>query len=153
PPVRMMAQAVDRHDSGMLEAAGDLRFEQKSRARLILTGVALLDLLQRHLAVQLLVHRHRNDTQAALRVWPENAKPPSRDRGTAQVRDRCLEVSSGGSHAKQARLEIRVWKLRKSVAHGADRAQCGEAALGVAVMAKQVAPHERLDRFGVVGSQ
>src|SRR5262249_40182265 len=66
PAIRMMAQAVDRHDSGMLQATGDLCFKQKPRTGLTFAGVPLLDFLESHLAVQLFVERHGNDTQATL---------------------------------------------------------------------------------------
>ena len=119
PPIRMMAQAVDRHDSGMLKAPGDLRFEQKPRARLAITGVPLLDLLERHLAVQLFVHRHRNDTQAALRVWAQNAKPTARHCRTAQVGGRGRDIPPNGSEAQQTGLEVRIGHLSERVAHRA----------------------------------
>src|SRR5262245_10268479 len=55
PAVRVAAQAVDRHDAGMFEPPGDLRFQEESTTAAGIRGVALLDLLQRHLSIQLRV--------------------------------------------------------------------------------------------------
>ncbi len=65
PAVGVRAQAVDRHDAGMLQAAGDLRLQQEARPAVGVVGVPLQDLLERHLAVQLLVVGDEDLAQAA----------------------------------------------------------------------------------------
>src|SRR5262245_12311107 len=108
PSIRMMAQAVHRYDSRMLQTAGDLHFEQKARERLSFTGVSVLDRFESPLAVQLFVKRHGNDTQATLSMGPENAEPPSRRGGAAQVAECRLRVSPREGNVRQARLEFRI---------------------------------------------
>ena len=51
------AQTVDRHDARVLQAAGDLRLDQEPRAADGIVGMAVEDLLEGHLAVQLGVER------------------------------------------------------------------------------------------------
>ena len=69
------AQAVDRHDAGVLEPAGDLGLGDEPLAADRVVGVLLEDLLERHLAVQLAVERHEHRAQPAPRMRPENAEP------------------------------------------------------------------------------
>ena len=75
PAVGVGAQAVDRDDAGVLQAAGDLGLEQEAGAAGRVVGVAVEDLLERHLAVQLGVERHEDGAQAAAGVRPEDAEP------------------------------------------------------------------------------
>jgi hypothetical protein len=45
PSVRVMAQAIDRHDARMLQAAGALGLKHEPQPRLLLAGIPFLDLL------------------------------------------------------------------------------------------------------------
>lgn len=47
------AQPVNRHDAGVLQAAGDLGFDQKPLVADRLVGVVVEDLVERGLAVRL----------------------------------------------------------------------------------------------------
>ena len=69
------AQAVDRHDAGVLQPAGDLGLQHEPLAADRVVGVLLEDLLERHLAVQLGVERHEHLAQPAPRMRPEQAEP------------------------------------------------------------------------------
>jgi hypothetical protein len=51
PAFDIQAQAVDRHDTRVLQPAGDFGLEQEPRAAGRVVRVLLEDLLQRHLAV------------------------------------------------------------------------------------------------------
>src|SRR4051794_33589985 len=81
PPIRVLAQPIHRHDARMLQAAGDLRFEQEARAAFGVAGVTFLDLLQRHFAVQLFIMGDIDLSQSPLRMWPKYAETqPARSR-------------------------------------------------------------------------
>src|SRR5215472_16868832 len=71
----VVTQAIDGNDPWMLQLAGDLGFLDKSGSAVRFVGVAILDLLQRHRAVELLVECDRDLAQAALGVGPEDAEP------------------------------------------------------------------------------
>ena len=57
----------------MLQAAGDLRFQQEARTALGMVGVLLLDLLEGHLAVQLLVLGDKHLAEAAPGVGSQDS--------------------------------------------------------------------------------
>ena len=59
----------------MLQPAGDLGLQEEALAALVVVGVLVEDLLERHLAVQLVVQGHEDGPQAALGVGPQHAKP------------------------------------------------------------------------------
>ena len=59
-PGRVVAQAVDGDDPRVLQLPGDLGFHEESGPALGVVGVPVEDLLQRDLAVQLLVLRHED---------------------------------------------------------------------------------------------
>jgi hypothetical protein len=82
-----MAQAIHWHDARVLQAAGDLGFEEEPLARLLFAGITLLVHIERHLAVQFSVERHGDDAETASRVRPQNAKPAARSRRAAYVRE------------------------------------------------------------------
>ncbi len=88
PAVGVMAQAIHRHNAWMLESAGDLGFQQEPEARVLFARITFLDLLERHLAMQFFVERHRHDAQAALGMRPQDAKAAARSGGAADVRER-----------------------------------------------------------------
>ena len=75
----------------MLQPAGDLGLQQEPRAAVGVVGVPVLDLLERHLAVQLLVVGDEDLAQAAAGVRAEDAEPLAR----------------GGGHAIEARRDFR----------------------------------------------
>ena len=72
PAALVDPQAIDRHDPGMLQPAGDLGFQQEPGAALGIVGALGFDLLQRHLALELGVERDRDLADAALGVGPED---------------------------------------------------------------------------------
>ncbi len=70
PAVGVGAQAIDRDDPRVLEAAGDLGLEQEAGSADRVVGVLVEDLLERHLAVQLLIEGDMDDPQSAAGVGP-----------------------------------------------------------------------------------
>ena len=75
PATGVGAQAVDRHDARMLQAAGDLGLDQEPLAARRVVGVVVEDLLERDLAVQLGVEGHEHGAQAAAGMGPQDAEP------------------------------------------------------------------------------
>ena len=85
PALVVRAQAVDRHDAGMLQPAGDLGLEQEAGAAGRVVGVLGLDLLERDLAVQLRIHRDEYHADPAPGVVPQETEPASFRRRLAQA--------------------------------------------------------------------
>ena len=78
----------------MFQSAGDLGLQKKSLAADRIVGMLLEDLLERHLAVQLVVQRDEDGTQTAPGVRPQDAKPLPVGRGRADaVRGRFIRIS------------------------------------------------------------
>jgi hypothetical protein len=74
--VGIAAQAVDRDNSGVFEPSGDLGLENEPELAIGLASMSFLDLLQRHLAVQLGVDGDVDLAQATPGVEPD--RPESR---------------------------------------------------------------------------
>jgi len=70
--VRLQAQAVDRHDAGVLELAADLRLLQEALHHLRIVGVPGSQHLERHTAAQVLVAPLEDDADAAARDLAEH---------------------------------------------------------------------------------
>src|SRR5262249_16859432 len=68
--VRVSAQPVDRHDTWVFKATGDLAFQQEASAALRVGEVSFLDLLESDLAVQLPVpcEEHFTESSAGVRA-------------------------------------------------------------------------------------
>src|SRR5262249_6382284 len=75
PAVAMGPQAVDRHNPRVLESAGNLSLQQEPLAAGGVVGVVVEDLLQRHLAMQILVGGDEDGPRPAGGVGPEDAEP------------------------------------------------------------------------------
>ena len=75
PAVGVGAQAVDRDDPRMLQPAGDLGLLHEAGPAVGVVGVSVADLLEGHLAVQLLVAGDVDGAQAAGPVQPQDAEP------------------------------------------------------------------------------
>ncbi len=97
PAVVVDAQGVDRHDSRMLESAGDLGLEQEPIAAVGVVGAFGLDLLQGHLALKLGVEGHRDLADASLRVQAQHVKPHARGCGCARLHPPSACESCSGS--------------------------------------------------------
>src|SRR5580693_799826 len=76
----VVAQAIDRDDAGMFQLAGDLGLLDKPGAAVRFVGVSVLDLLERDRAVELLVKRDRDLTEAPLGMRAEDTKPAANRR-------------------------------------------------------------------------
>ena len=95
PSVAVCPQAVYRYDAGMLQTAGDLRLDDKSLPAGRVVGMTLEDLLECHLAIELVIECHEDSPQTALRMRPQDveslpvgrggipAEPATRSRSSA----------------------------------------------------------------------
>jgi hypothetical protein len=93
PAVGIVAQAVDGHDAGVFEVAGDQRLAQEAAAELGVVGVPRLDLLQGDLAVELGVHRDMHLAEPAAPVRADLAVPRGR---SSRARPRGAVALRGG---------------------------------------------------------
>ena len=157
PAVAVGPQAVDRHDAGMLQPAGDLGLDEEPLAAGRVVGVMVEDLLERHLAVQLTVQRHEDRAQAAAGMRPQDAEPlavgwwPCRRRSWP-----CGRRSSSVEPWLDGRG--RAWppmsaspRLSQALAGGAAGGDGGQTPLDVAAVLLDVACHQGLDGGAVVG--
>ena len=87
PTIRIGAEAIHGHNAGMLESAGDFRFQHKPAATGVLVRVLPLDLFQRHLSVQLQILRHKYFTEATFRMRAQHSVT---DRLRALRESQCL---------------------------------------------------------------
>jgi hypothetical protein len=135
PAVGVRPQAVNRDDAGVLQAAGDLGLQQETRPAARVVGVRGLDLLEGHLAVQLLVVGHEDLPQAAPGVRPQHAEAGSRRRRVAQRRQASrigvvLGLPCGGDQG-QAGMQEGIVNHLKFLPHRPDRADRRQAPLGI----------------------
>ena len=72
PALAIAAQTVNRDDARMLQPAGDLRLAHEASPAVRVVGMPVLDLLEGHLAMQLLVPSHEDLAQPAPRVRPQD---------------------------------------------------------------------------------
>ena len=107
PAVAVAAQAVDRDDPGVLQAAGDLGFEEEPGPAVRVVGVLVEDLLERDLAVQLRVEGDEDRAQAAPRVgaeirnrWPSLVAMPTESVASAS------RPSSGAVEPEPTRTRV-----------------------------------------------
>jgi hypothetical protein len=71
PAFGVLPQAMHRHNAGVLQLRRDLGFKKESPLALGIVPMVLLDALQGHLAVQLLVLGQVDFTQATAGVEPQ----------------------------------------------------------------------------------
>ena len=140
PAVGVGAQAVDRDDPRVLEPAGDLGLEQEAGAADRVVGVLVEDLLERHLAVQLLVEGDEDGAQSAAGVGPEDAEPLA-------VGGRRADGKAGGpvgvalgtrADVGEGLLDLGVADRGEHRAGGGAGGDGGEAPLGAAVVRLEV---------------
>ena len=136
------AQAVDRDDAGVLQPPGDLGLQQEAGAAVRVVGMAVEDLLQRHLAVQFRIEGHEDGPQAAPGMGPEDAEPLAVGGGRADgeaggaVGVVVIEVGRRMRHADLAerRIDVRVAQVGQAVADRPAGGDGGEALLHVAAV-------------------
>ena len=140
----------------MFQPAGDLGLEYETRAADGVVGVAVEDLLERDLAVELGVERHEDRAQASLSVRPEDAEPLAvtggspRDVGAGSVGVVFGRARAAGGVAESG-LDVRIADLREAGADGMARAQCREALFGVVVVATEVLDGKPLEQVSFAG--
>ena len=86
----------------MLQAAGDLGLEQEASAAGRVVGVAVEDLLEGHLAVELAVERHEDRPEAPLGVGPQHPEPSPVGAGCVDRRIAVVTPSPPASAAAPA---------------------------------------------------
>ena len=155
PSVGIGPQAVDRHDPWVFQAAGDLRLEQEAGAADHIIGVPLEDLLERDLAMQLLVQCHEDSAQATPGVGAEDAESqPVGGRGADGEAGGAVGAAIGTrADIGQSVLDlgVTIGDGVEGCASGRSRGDGGEAPLGAAAVLLQVPGHQRLDGGPVVG--
>src|SRR5262245_12867114 len=72
--VRVMSEAIYRHNARMLQPTRDLGFDQEARAGRVIIGKAVRHFLDGHTAVQFLVVGYVNLSQSTASVRQQNAK-------------------------------------------------------------------------------
>jgi hypothetical protein len=121
PAVGVRTEPVDRHDAGVLQAAGYLRLQDEAAAAVGVVGMERLDLLESDLAVQLLVKGDENLAQAPLGMRPQHpvaeTVPPDEVHG-----------ADGGSLVgraamRQAGLDIGIGDCRQRLAYVRSRGE------------------------------
>ena len=152
PAVAVGSESVDGHDPGMFQPAGDLGLEYKTRAADRVVGVAVEDLFERDLAVQLSIERHEDRAQASLSVRPEDAEPPAvtgsspRDVGAGSVGVVFGTARAAGGVAESG-LDVRIADLREAGADGMAGVKSRQALFGVVVVATEVLDGKPLEQF------
>ena len=74
PAVGILAQTVDRDYARVLQTARHLGFHEEASPAVAVMSMAVLDLFERHFAMQLFVAGDKHFAQAALGVRPQNAE-------------------------------------------------------------------------------
>ena len=152
PAVGVGAQAVDRDDPRVLQPAGDLRLGQEPGAAAGFVGVVVEDLLERHLAVQLLVQRHEDSAQAAAGVGAEDAESLAVAGGGAEgvgggAFGVVVAVAVGAEDAAdERRVDLRVADGGEAPPDRRPDPDGGEALLRVAAVLLEVLGGQRLDQ-------
>jgi len=138
-------QAVDRHDAGVLEPAGDLGLDDEPSALVLVCSMIELDTLEGDDPMQLLVAGDVDLAESAAVVEADNAEAALGVGGRAFVVPIGGAVSmgvfvGGVSEAKieKAGLEFNVGELLEAVADRGEDTQDAQAALGVEAVLLEV---------------
>jgi hypothetical protein len=155
PAVGVGAEAVDRDDAGVLQAAGDLGLGQEAGAAVGVVGAVVEDLLEGHLAVQLLVAGDEEGAQAAAVVEAEDAVSlPVRGGGADGVGGGELGVAvavGAEGEADERRVDLRVAEGGEAPPDRRPDSDGGQALLGVAAVLLEVLGGQRLDQAALLG--
>ena len=128
PASGVVAEAVDRDDAGMLQAAGDLGFEHEPGAAARVVGVPFLDFFERDLAVQFAITRHEDLAEPSLGVRTE----PLVTSDSREIGGRGIPRGAGVGRcdADQAGADVDVGQAgQQRVGLGVDRADRSQARL------------------------
>jgi hypothetical protein len=135
----------------MLEPAGDLGFDQEPAAARRVIGVAVEDLLESDLAVQLAIQRHEHRSQPAPGVRLQDAEALAAGRGGADgVRGGAvrgsLAILLGGSESdmSQGSLDVGIAEPSQALVSGAAGRDGRQASLDIPVLG-DVQAHHRVD--------
>jgi hypothetical protein len=155
PAVDGVAQPVDRDDARVLQPAGDLRLVLEPAAVAGIVGIAVLDLLQRHVAVQLGVAGEEDLAEAAAGVGPQDAEPRPKGAGCAEAGPADgavgVVVRACGGDVNQAGVELGVSDAGEVPAHRPDGAEGFQARPRIAAAGLEVPGDESLEQGAIVG--
>ena len=149
------AQAVHRHDPGVFQPPGDLGLDYEAGSLVPVAGVHLLDPLQRHDAVELLVAGDVDLAQGAAVVEADDLESSLGVGGGAGVvpalgvarRGRCSRPSVGGkAEEEEAGLEVEVGHDLEVIPDLGDDREHGETAFGVLAVLLEVLLDEDIER-------
>jgi hypothetical protein len=124
PAVGVGPQAVDRDDPGVLQPAVDLRLQYEPGDEVSLGRLIRPDLLERHVAAELLVAGEVDAAQAALAVEAEDAEPTAGAMvGGSEVRRRPgVAARPGGPRGRGGEAGLQV-SIAEPLQFVADRAE------------------------------
>ena len=141
PAVAVGAQAVHRHDAGVLQPAGDLGLEHEAGAAGGVVGVRVEDLLDGDFAVQFAVQGDEHRSQAPFRVRPQDTEALAVGSGRADgVGGSTLGSASDsarsrtGADAGQSSLDFAVAECGEARAGRSSGGNGGQALLGATAM-------------------
>jgi hypothetical protein len=139
----------------MLQAAGDLRLANETRARLDVVGLVELDLLEGHFAAELGVASDEDFSQATASVWAENPEPHG------VRRKRVLQAGgakAGGragswrrSELPHGTLHVEIVDIVQLVLDGIHRFDGGQTLSRLALMLPNVLSNQRLQQLSALG--
>src|SRR5262249_61148211 len=92
-------------DRGVPQAAVDLGLQHEAGTEVGLGDLVGADLLEGHLAAELLIVRDVNPAQAALFVKPQDAEPPAGSAGRSSARSHRLGVVTRPATARGGRRQ------------------------------------------------
>ena len=150
--VAVSAQSVDRDDTGVLEAAGDLGLDEEAVSAGGVVGAVVEDLLEGDLAVELGVEGNEDRAQAASGVRPEDAEPLSVGGGRADgIGAGAVGVivvvgrAQRRADVPEGRLDVRAAGRARAFASRASDGQDGKALTGVAAECLDMQAGDGLD--------
>src|SRR5579864_3539675 len=149
PAIIICAEAVDRHDPGVLQTAVDLGLQNEAATEVGLGDLVGPDLLESDLAAELVVAGDVDPAEPALAVEAKDAEPragAAGRRGVGRRRPGVAAGPGGPGGRSEAGLQVAIVELLQVVADRAQRTGRREARLGVASVLFEVLCDQRLQQ-------
>ncbi len=159
--VAVRTEPVDGDDPGVFEAAGDLGFQDETRAVALVVCMPLLDRFERDIAIQLFIAGQEHFAEPAAGVGPEDAKSQpagGRRAGTSRSAGRLCGVRIGDlglccPQIGQSGVYIWVRDLVQVAPDCAGRADRGQTLLRIIAVLLDVGGDHRLQELPMLGAQ